>query len=776
MNTPHHGQRPRRVVSLMAVLLLAGGSLRATGSRAHAGPDPVAVAGDSAPLPEGIGPTHRLSRRAPHERFTFEVGAEATRFDLVVAATELHADVDVYLRRGRPFGIDPRREADVTARTTSGLEHAKVEGPLAPGRWFVWIELDSTSHASDVQTFLRVAPGAYADVVLPRAAAELRELRVGATRWAGRLLVAHPLDSNLDSSFAELRVDGELPLGLMAEEDEDGHVRRPPAGLGKFNLQIEVRSGADEPLAAMPVFQGGGAKSFSHLEVDEPRTLELLSWSIPRPVDPSTGEPADDANATLRLEAPFGSGNDVRHVGFRGPKDMLQGVVATHVLLSGASDMDDVAFDVPASARSVRVTARPEEDVDVDLYLSAGKPGDERTVDADWYAISLQPNEIVVAGGEGELPAGTWYLTTELIDDVEDVRVQLEMSWSDEPVEDVRAASLPRGTFLRGHVEPDSAPTAWYRVDVPEGATSLGAQVWKSTGALDLMLVRPDDGSILARSFSPRPDERMVWSWGSPLAAARSVWLGVTSPDPYEDPIDFEVAWDVQRTPMPELPNGWPPPGRRRSGQPLPRSQAACVEITLDDGSGGSGACLTADGYILTCRHVLQPEDDGPLQDEGILVAFPVRTDRPPVHAFEARLLDSDEDLDLALLKIERDVFGRPLDPKRPLPFIELGDPDALELGAPVTIYGYPADGSERNRTPLTLSRGVVSGLEADAAGRLRWIKTDAWVGPGHSGGLLTDSEGRLLGVPAATLGDLEVLGLAVPLSMLPAAWRARLR
>ena len=38
------------------------------------------------------------------------------------------------------------------------------------------------------------------------------------------------------------------------------------------------------------------------------------------------------------------------------------------------------------------------------------------------------------------------------------------------------------------------------------------------------------------------------------------------------------------------------------------------------------------------------------------------------------------------------------------------------------------------------------------------------------------DSEGRLLGVPAATLGDLEVLGLAVPLSMLPAAWRARLR
>ena len=772
MNTPHHGQRPRRVVSLMAVLLLAGGSLRATGSRAHAGPDPVAVAGDSAPLPEGIGPTHRLSRRAPHERFTFEVGAEATRFDLVVAATELHADVDVYLRRGRPFGIDPRREADVTARTTSGLEHAKVEGPLAPGRWFVWIELDSTSHASDVQTFLRVAPGAYADVVLPGETKDLTACRDGDEAWHGRVLETWSLEAGpYEAMRAELRIGGELPLGYLT--DLESEERPAPQGLGGQDLSIELEDGDGGERATNRVFRGGA--SFS-LPSPADRALNVLSWRIARPVDAATGSGHDDAQATLKLGYGFPRGNDARHVGFRGPKDMLQGVVATHVLLSGASDMDDVAFDVPASARSVRVTARPEEDVDVDLYLSAGKPGDERTVDADWYAISLQPNEIVVAGGEGELPAGTWYLTTELIDDVEDVRVQLEMSWSDEPVEDVRAASLPRGTFLRGHVEPDSAPTAWYRVDVPEGATSLGAQVWKSTGALDLMLVRPDDGSILARSFSPRPDERMVWSWGSPLAAARSVWLGVTSPDPYEDPIDFEVAWDVQRTPMPELPNGWPPPGRRRSGQPLPRSQAACVEITLDDGSGGSGACLTADGYILTCRHVLQPEDDGPLQDEGILVAFPVRTDRPPVHAFEARLLDSDEDLDLALLKIERDVFGRPLDPKRPLPFIELGDPDALELGAPVTIYGYPADGSERNRTPLTLSRGVVSGLEADAAGRLRWIKTDAWVGPGHSGGLLTDSEGRLLGVPAATLGDLEVLGLAVPLSMLPAAWRARLR
>lgn len=752
------------------MVLLAGAGLTTARREAHAAPDST---GDSVLLPEGLAPAKRLSRRAPHLRLAYDVPAEATRFDLVVAATELEADVDVYLRRGRPFGLDPRREAEVVARTTSGLEHLQVEGPLAPGRWFAWIELDTSSHATDVQTFLRVTPGAYADVILPGEAKELSACRVGTEAWAGRVLEVWASDAESKRPYlteAELRVGGRLPLGEHITEPND---LPTPTGLGAHELTVELRGAGGELVTSRRVQRGGG-----RLKLDDPeaRQLQVLGWSVTRPLQDSAPQPVDDADATLTLGSPIRSDADVRHVGLRSPQGMTQGAVSTHVLLEGASSSDDVAFDVPAGTRSVRVRATPQLAVDVDLYLSAGKPGNERTVDADWYAISLDENEIVVAGGQRELPAGTWYLTTELIDDVEEVRVQLDVSWSREPVEDVRAATLTRGSFVRGHVEPDSAPTAWYRIEVPAGASSLGAQVWKSTGALDLMLVRPEDGSILARSFSPRPDERMVWSWGTPLPAARSLWMAVTSPDPYEDPTDFEVAWDIAQPPMPELPAGWPPPGRRRSGLPLPRSQAACVEITVDDGSGGSGACLTPDGYILTCRHVLQPEDDGPLQDEGILIAFPVRTDRPPVHAFEARLVDSDEELDLALLKIERDVFGRSLDATQPLPFIELGDPDALELGAPVTVYGYPADGSERNRTPLTLSRGVVAGLEADAAGTLRWIKTDAWVGPGHSGGMLTDAEGRLLGVPAATLGDLEVLGLAVPLSMLPAPWRARLR
>jgi S1-C subfamily serine protease len=74
----------------------------------------------------------------------------------------------------------------------------------------------------------------------------------------------------------------------------------------------------------------------------------------------------------------------------------------------------------------------------------------------------------------------------------------------------------------------------------------------------------------------------------------------------------------------------------------------------------------------------------------------------------------------------------------------------------------------------LILTRGSVAGLEAEH-GKRTWIKTDAWIGPGHSGGALVDREHRLIGVPAATMGSSESLGLAVPVGLLPDEWKSRI-
>ena len=83
---------------------------------------------------------------------------------------------------------------------------------------------------------------------------------------------------------------------------------------------------------------------------------------------------------------------------------------------------------------------------------------------------------------------------------------------------------------------------------------------------------------------------------------------------------------------------------------------------------------------------------------------------------------------------------------------------------------GYPQVGSECTRTAVILSRGIVAGLERRRNGPA-WIKTDAWVAPGHSGGPIVDAQGRLVGIAAATLGSTESLGLGIPVGRLPEDW-----
>jgi S1-C subfamily serine protease len=200
------------------------------------------------------------------------------------------------------------------------------------------------------------------------------------------------------------------------------------------------------------------------------------------------------------------------------------------------------------------------------------------------------------------------------------------------------------------------------------------------------------------------------------------------------------------------------------------------VEVTIGDCSGGSGVCVSPDGLVLSCRHCLKlQEGAGGVQEDGIIVAFPQHLEAPPIQAYYARILETDHERDLVLLAPLRDVFNRPLPPDLVLPWLPLGDSSALRLGEPLWVGGYPQMGSECSRTAVILSRGIVAGLERRPNGPA-WIKTDAWVAPGHSGGPLVDREGRLVGIAAATLGSTESLGLAIPIGRIPANWRERIQ
>lgn len=189
--------------------------------------------------------------------------------------------------------------------------------------------------------------------------------------------------------------------------------------------------------------------------------------------------------------------------------------------------------------------------------------------------------------------------------------------------------------------------------------------------------------------------------------------------------------------------------------------QISLVEVDGDDVyylSWGSGTIISADGFILTNCHVADPIRYGYSEDEipefdYLGVSLTVRSDRPPQLAYLAVVDQADPRLDLAVIRIVATIDGQPVDPEDlNLPYVELGDSDEIEVGDGLNIFGFPGIGDET----ITFTRGVVSGFTLDAAidGRA-WIKTDATIAGGNSGGTGVDEDGNLVGVPTRG-GDVD--------------------
>ncbi len=164
---------------------------------------------------------------------------------------------------------------------------------------------------------------------------------------------------------------------------------------------------------------------------------------------------------------------------------------------------------------------------------------------------------------------------------------------------------------------------------------------------------------------------------------------------------------------------------------------------------GGSGTIISADGLILTNCHVVLPEamiDDPRLTYDHLVVSLTTRSDQPPNPTYQAEVVQCDPELDLAVIRIVKEVDGTPIDPSQlDLPAVPLGDSDQVELGDPLFVFGYPGIGGET----ITFTSGNVSGFtrQRGVTGRA-WIKTDATITGGNSGGAAINLNGDLIGVP----------------------------
>lgn len=144
----------------------------------------------------------------------------------------------------------------------------------------------------------------------------------------------------------------------------------------------------------------------------------------------------------------------------------------------------------------------------------------------------------------------------------------------------------------------------------------------------------------------------------------------------------------------------------------------------------GSGIIISDDGYILTNAHVV---------DEMSSYTVQVTTTDPTegtgvTEKYDAKLVGSDTDTDLAVLKI--DATG--------LQAAVLGDSDELHLGDDIVVIGNPL-GLE-----TSVSKGIISGLNRQISSNersLSSIQTDAAINSGNSGGAMFDMYGKVVGV-----------------------------
>lgn len=161
----------------------------------------------------------------------------------------------------------------------------------------------------------------------------------------------------------------------------------------------------------------------------------------------------------------------------------------------------------------------------------------------------------------------------------------------------------------------------------------------------------------------------------------------------------------------------------------------------------GSGTIVHPKGVIVTNCHVADPRSMGmpspPADKLGIAITD--RSDQPPVMTYSAQIVAKSPEMDLAVLRIDGRIDGKSI-ARLNLPYVELGDSDELDLGNMMRIFGYPGIGGET----ITFTSGSVSGFtqQKDLVKGRAWIKTDATIAGGNSGGTAVDDEGHIVGIP----------------------------
>ena len=168
----------------------------------------------------------------------------------------------------------------------------------------------------------------------------------------------------------------------------------------------------------------------------------------------------------------------------------------------------------------------------------------------------------------------------------------------------------------------------------------------------------------------------------------------------------------------------------------------------------GSGIIISQDGYILTNNHIINSTDTSVYYEvsKATNVYVYLYNDTTP---YEANIIGTDEQTDLAVIKIEKDA----------LTAAELGDSNSVKIGEFAMAIGNPLG------MQSSVTSGIISAVNRTVTGEngntYTLIQTDAAINSGNSGGALVNSEGKVIGINTLKLSGtgVEGMGFAIPIN-----------
>lgn len=172
----------------------------------------------------------------------------------------------------------------------------------------------------------------------------------------------------------------------------------------------------------------------------------------------------------------------------------------------------------------------------------------------------------------------------------------------------------------------------------------------------------------------------------------------------------------------------------------------------------GSGIIISEDGYILTNNHIVSTASNNSSSNnyyavsEATKVTVTLFNDETE---YEAKIIGTDEQTDLAVIKIE----------KNNLPKADFADSDSIKVGEFAMAVGNPLG------MQSSITCGVVSAVNrkiTDSDGKqFTLIQTDAAINSGNSGGALVNSQGQVIGINTLKLqgNGIEGMGFAIPIN-----------